>query len=67
LTQWAGQSPSDDPWYAGASIVLAEGTVDDATINLAADVSDTGATFNDISETDPANGDVLETETMNNE
>jgi hypothetical protein len=65
--QYATKSTSNDPWYTRASIVLTEETVDVATINLAAYVSETGATVNDVSETDAAQGDVFEAEAMHND
>jgi hypothetical protein len=62
LTQWARQSPRNDPYYARGSLFLVEETVDDATIDRAGDVSDTGVTSNDDFPTSEAYNTVFETE-----
>ena len=62
LTQWARQSPGNDPYYARGSLFLVEETVDDATIDQAGDVSDTGITSNNDFPTSEAYNTVFETE-----
>src|ERR1700722_6467362 len=49
LNKWAEQSRCNDSWYASSSIVVAE-TVDDGTVEPAADVYETGATYGDVYE-----------------
>jgi len=63
LNEWEGHR--NDPFHAFSSIAPAE-TADESTIDPAADVSETGATYNDVYQTGAMSIDIFEREATYN-